>query len=50
MLSADAKRQTAGTYTVSAENENGCEKCSVTLIVTEDEKEMEDWLSQLKRA
>lgn len=46
----DATTATAGTYVVTIENEHGSDKCSATLIVTEDEKEMEDWISQLKKA
>lgn len=46
----DAKVNTAGTYNVTIENEHGTDSCSATIIVTQDEKEMEDWISQLKHA
>lgn len=49
-MTAGATTQSAGTYVVTIENEHGSEKCSATLIVTQDAKEMEDWMSQLKKA
>lgn len=50
IIPADTTTQTAGTYVVTIENEHGTDQCSATLIVTQDAKEMEDWISQLKKA
>ena len=45
----NVKAKDAGTYTCSISNVYGSDSCSVTLMVTENEAEMDDWLSQLKK-
>ena len=45
----DVKAKDAGSYTCSISNAHGSDACSVTLMVTENEAEMDDWLSQLKK-
>lgn len=42
------KKKDAGTYTVSASNEHGTEQVPVTLIVTSNPEEAEDWKAALK--
>ena len=42
-------RTCAGTYSCTISNEYGSDACSVTLIVTTNEDEAEDWKAQLKK-
>lgn len=45
----DTKSKDAGTYTVTITNEYGSDTCSVTLITTDKEEEVQDWKSALKK-
>ena len=44
----DIKPKDAGTYNVSATNEHGTQQVPVTLIVTSNPEEAEDWKASLK--
>jgi hypothetical protein len=46
----EVKTKDAGTYTVTISNEYGSDTCSVTLICTDKEEEVQDWKAALKKA
>ncbi|ELT91013.1 hypothetical protein CAPTEDRAFT_109753, partial [Capitella teleta] len=45
----DIKTKDAGTYTVTISNEYGSDTCSVTLICTDKEEDVQDWKAALKK-
>lgn len=45
---ADIKKKDAGTYQVAATNEHGSEAAPATIIVTDNEDDVQDWLAQLQ--
>ncbi|KAJ8319891.1 hypothetical protein KUTeg_001478 [Tegillarca granosa] len=45
---ADIKKKDAGTYQVTATNEHGSEAAPATIIVTDNEDDVQDWLAQLQ--